>query len=86
MSITDELREWGNRWEDVVADEIAAIADRIDEQHEEAIKELSADFEGQLYCESFVNWAVMDKFAVKQRDLEARVSTIERKLNHRGER
>ena len=84
MSITDELREWGNRWEDVVADEIAAIADRIDEQHEEAIKELSADFEGQLYCESFVNWAVMDKFAVKQRDLEARVSTIERKLNHRG--
>ena len=86
MSITDELREWGNRWEDVVADEIAAIADRIDEQHEEAIKELSADFEGQLYCKSFVNWAVMDKFAVKQRDLEARVSTIERKLNHRGER
>ena len=84
MRITDELREWGNRWEDVVADEIAAIADRIDEQHEEAIKELSADFEGQLYCESFVNWAVMDKFAVKQRDLEARVSTIERKLNHKG--
>ena len=84
MSITDELREWGNRWEDVVADEIAAIADRIDEQHEEAIKELSADFEGQLYCESFVNWAVMDKFAVKQRDLDERVSLLERKLNHKG--
>ena len=37
MSITDELREWGNRWEDVVADEIAAIADRIDIAHKHAI-------------------------------------------------
>ena len=83
MSITDELREWTRRYA-FFKDDLYAIADRIDEQHEEAIKELSADFEGQLYCESFVNWAVMDKFAVKQRDLEARVSTIERKLNHKG--
>lgn len=102
MSITDELRDCirtANRsYEDarnpyndreilhIPEEELLAIADRIDEQHEEAIKKLSADFEGQLYCESFVNWAVMDKFAAKQRDLEARVSTIERKLNHRGER
>ena len=87
MSITDELRAMLNMTESINSADIQdlyEIADRIDEQHEEAIKELSADFEGQLYCESFVNWAVMDKFAVKQRDLEARVSTIERKLNHKG--
>ena len=35
--ITDELREWGNRWEDVVVDEIAAIADRIDAEHKHAV-------------------------------------------------
>ena len=37
MSITDELREWGNRWEDAVADEIDAIADRIDAEYKHAI-------------------------------------------------
>jgi rubrerythrin len=31
--ITDELREWGNRWEDAVALEIKEIADRIDAEH-----------------------------------------------------
>ena len=40
--ITDELREWGNRWEDVVADEIDAIADRIDEQHRKALEKVAA--------------------------------------------
>lgn len=39
MSITDELREWGNRWEDVVADEIDAIADRIDEECRRRVEE-----------------------------------------------
>ena len=33
MSITDELREWGSRWEDAVAREVSEIADRIDERY-----------------------------------------------------
>lgn len=39
MSITDELREWGNRWEDAIALEIKEIADRIDAEHEAACAE-----------------------------------------------
>ena len=94
MSITNELRNWaGIQVHETVSPmcgraerELLAIADRIDAEHEEAIKKLSADFESQLYCGSFVNWAVVDKFAAGQRDIEKRVSIIERKLNHRGER
>ena len=81
--ISDELREFIKNYVYFKA-EVTAIADRIDAEHEDAIKKLSADFDGQLYCESFVNWAVMDKFAVKQRDLDERVSVLERKLNHKG--
>ncbi len=92
MSITDELREWAHNHVaefnigGVDGRDLLAIADRIDAEHEAAIKKLSADFEGQLYCGSFVNWAVMDKLAASQRDIEKRVSAIERKLSHRGER
>ena len=89
MSITDELREWIDSiaWlDDGVSQKhknILAIADRIDAEHEDAIKKLSADFESQLYCESFVNWAVADKLASNQRDIDQRVSALERKLNHK---
>ena len=43
MSITDELREWFDRYtmRKDVYDELLAIADRIDAEHEKAIHELN---------------------------------------------
>lgn len=86
MSITDELREWGNRWEDVVADEIDAIADRIDAEHKAALEKLSAliDEDTDQYLEGYNE--ASDFFASEIEDLRHRVGIIERKLNHRGDR
>lgn len=42
MSITDELREWGSRWEDVVAREVSEIADRIDAEHRAALEKVAS--------------------------------------------
>lgn len=42
MSITDELREWGNRWEDAVAREVNEIANRIDAKHRMALEKVAA--------------------------------------------
>lgn len=90
MSITDELREWvherfvgllSSEWEH----EVDGIADRIDKQHQKAlasmvdepdeterrIKALEHLTEGMLLAES---------------EMEGRISLLERKLNHRGER
>lgn len=46
MSITDELREWGSRWEDAVAREVIEIADRIDAELAERYVELPKDADG----------------------------------------
>ena len=45
MSITDELREWGSRWEDIVALEIEEIANRIDAEHERMFLDLTSGME-----------------------------------------
>ena len=45
MSITDELREWGSRWEDIVALEIEEIANRIDAEHERMYTDLTIGME-----------------------------------------
>ena len=46
MSITDELREWGSRWEDAVAREVSEIADRIDAEHRAALEKVAAMVDG----------------------------------------
>ena len=86
MSITDELREWidGNTVIHVTA--LRAIADRIDAEHRAALEKLSAliDEDTDQYLEGYNE--ASDFFASEIEDLRHRVSAIERKLNHRGER
>lgn len=98
MSITDELREWGNRWEDAVADEIDAIADRIEEQHRKALEKVAAMVDAPPKLDEKRFDALRDGFNIGRArgydegfkahlaDLEARIGAVERKLNHRGER
>lgn len=86
--ITDELREWGNRWEDVVADEIDAIADRIDEQHRKALEKVAAMVDEPDETERRIKALehLTEGMLLEESELRERVSAIERKLNHRGER
>lgn len=88
MSITDELREWGNRWEDVVADEIDAIADRIDEQHRKALEKVAAMVDEPDETERRIKALehLTEGMLLAESEMEERVSLLERKLNHRGER
>ena len=88
MSITDELREWGNRWEDAVADEIDAIADRIDEQHRKALEKVAAMVDEPDETERRVKALehLTEGMLLDESELRERVEAIERKLNHRGER
>ena len=102
MSITDELREWvrerfvgllSSEWER----EVDEIADRIDEQHRKALEKVAAMVDehdagwpgcrsckahkrgGVVECQVHGNMLRLDR-------LERRISAIERKLNHKGER
>ena len=88
MSITDELREWGNRWEDAVADEIDAIADRIDEQHHRALEKVAAMVDEPDEIERRIKALehLTDGMLLDESELRGRVEAIERKLNHKGER
>ena len=88
MSITDELREWGSRWEDAVADEIDAIADRIDEQHRKALEKVAAMVDEPDEIERRVKALehLTEGMLLDESELRERVEAIERKLNHRGER
>ena len=86
MSITDELREWAGRniyfeSRDVLTD----IADRIDAEHRRALEKVSA------MVEVPVEYRIASDYDGKSlarelHELEKRVSAIERKLNHRGDR
>ena len=88
MSITDELREWGNRWEDVVADEIDAIADRIDEQHRKALEKVAAMVDEPDETERRIKALehLTEGMLLDESELRERVEKVERKLNHKGER
>ena len=88
MSITDELREWGNRWEDAVADEIDAIADRIEEQHRKALEKVAAMVDEPDEIERRVKALehLTEGMLLDESELRERVEAVERKLNHRGER
>lgn len=77
MRITDDLREWGSRWEDAVAREVSEIADRIDAEHQAACA--AAYQRGYDEGEE-----AGDTLLVDAADLEARVERIERLLNHKG--
>lgn len=93
MSITDELREWGSRWEDAVAREVSEIADRIDEQHRKALEKVAAmvDEPDEQRFDVLVDGFKLgrksdgfDTFIAYLNELEKRVDAIERKLNHKG--
>lgn len=88
MSITDELREWGSRWEDAVAREVIEIADRIDEQHRKALEKVAAMVDEPDETERRIKALehLTDGMLLAESEMEERVSAIERKLNHRGER
>lgn len=93
MSITDELREWAsyNRHYDFIESsggghcELLAIADRIDEQHRRALEKVSAMVEVPVEYR-IASDCDGKSLARELHELEKRVSIIERKLNHRGER
>ena len=75
MSITDELREWiraRNMMAKETFDQLTAIADRIDAEHEKEMR--------MAWKCGFYHIGMMDEYA----DLEARVERIERLLNHKG--
>ena len=88
MSITDELREWGNRWEDTVALEIKEIADRIDEQHRKALERVAAMVDEPDETERRIKALehLTDGMLLAESEMEERIAAIERKLNHKGER
>ena len=91
MSITDELRRWAYStfaqtiFRNLVK-KVDEIADRIDAEHKAALEKLSAliDEDTDQYLEGYNE--ASDFFASEIEDLRRRVSAIERKLNHRGER
>ena len=89
MSITDELREWGNRWEDAVAREVAEIADRIDEQHRKALEIVASmvdepDELDRLDKRVKALEHLADGMLLAESGFEERISLLERKLNHKG--
>lgn len=87
MSTTDELREYvirvhRNGWLDKrVRDDLLEIADRIDTAHRSALEKVAAMVDEPDYFGT-----IIDANSTPKRidALEQRVSTIERKLNHKG--
>lgn len=95
MSITDELREsvtkkcghlLGAKCDGYY--ELLAIADRIDEQHRKALEKVAAMVDEPDETERRVKALehLTDGMLLAESEMEERVSAIERKLNHRGER
>lgn len=97
MSITDELREYvirvhRNGWFDRrVCDDLLEIADRIDEQHRKALERVAAmvdepDELDRLDKRIKALEHLTDGMLLAESEMDERVSLLERKLNHRGER
>ncbi len=93
MSITDELREWAHarfvgllssEWER----EVDEIADRIDEQHRRALEKVAAAVDEDAARGEYTRGynSGYDVAIDALDELTRRVSAIERKLNHRGDR
>ena len=100
MSITDELREWvrylGDNphlgsLTDFGKQGLRNLADRIDEQHRKALERVAAmvdepDELDRLDKRIKALEHLTDGMLLAESEMDGRVSAIERKLNHRGER
>ena len=98
MSITDELREciataiWqyenGIKTAYIPNDKLLAIADRIDEQHRRALEKVAAMVDEPDETERRVKALehLTEGMLLAESEFEERISLLERKLNHRGER
>ena len=91
MSITDELRKWiraRNMMAKETFDQLTAIADRIDEQHRKALEKVAAMVNGPDEIERRVKALehLTEGMLIAEGEFELRISLLERKLNHRGDR
>lgn len=92
MSITDELREYASLCPGGMGgDALRHIADRIDEQHRKALEKVAAmvdepDELDRLDKRIKALEHLTEGMLLEESELRERVSIIERKLNHRGER
>ena len=101
MSITDELREciataiWqyenGIKTAYIPNNKLLAIADRIEEQHRKALERVAAmvdepDETDEIERRIKALEHLTDGMLLAESEMEERVSAIERKLNHRGDR
>ncbi len=91
--ITDELREWAHArfaggFSDVMEREVDEIADRIDEQHRKALEKVAAMVDEPDEIERRVKALehLTDGMLLSESEMEGRISLLERKLNHKGER
>ena len=94
MSITDELREWVRNH---VAElniggvderDLKEIADRIDEQHRKALERVAAMVDEPDETERRIKALehLTEGMLLDESELRERISLLERKLNHKGER
>ena len=92
--ITDELREWVRNH---VAElniggvnerDLKEIADRIDEQHRRALERVAAMVDEPNEIERRVKALehLTEGMLLAESEMEGRISMLERKLNHKGER
>lgn len=91
MSITDELRHEVANYPFRDNRDFAlfeAIADRIDEQHRKALERVAAMVDEPDETERRVKALehLAEGMLLDESELRERISAIERKLNHRGER
>ena len=94
MSITDELREWIDSitWLDESVSQahknVLAIADRIEEQHRRALEKVAAMVDEPDEIERRIKALehLTEGMLLAESEFEGRISLLERKLNHKGER
>ena len=102
MSITDELREYVNDWRDTpslmddldrgdidgILEDFIRIADRIDEQHRKALEKVAAMVDEPDEIERRIKALehLTEGMLLAESEMEGRISMLERKLNHKGER
>lgn len=89
MSITDELREYASLCPGGMGgDALRHIADRIDEQHRKALEKVAAMVDEPDETERRIKALehLTEGMLLDESELRERISLLERKLNHRGER